>query len=169
MKDLLRRVAEKSLSDLKVDEEVERVVKLVREKGEKEQKVKRDEVARGLPSLFQRSVFALRILWFFGETLPASKMATYDMYLRFTGLGGGSLISGGVGNDRGRGGLETCCWLEGGKRGCGILRNQSNFPPSFLVDQIPLILACSSSLSLFHFFLFRLQREKVKGINLVPE
>ena len=60
MKDLLRRVAEKSLSDLKVDEEVERVVKLVREKGEKEQKVKRDEVAHGLPSALQRSVFALR-------------------------------------------------------------------------------------------------------------
>ena len=67
MKDLLRRVAEKSLSDLKVDEEVEKVVKLVREKGEKEQKVKRDEVAHGLPSALQRSVFALRrnslVLW----------------------------------------------------------------------------------------------------------
>ena len=60
MKDLLRRVAEQSLSDLKVDAEVEKVVKLVRakEKGEKEQKVKRDEVVRGLRSALRRSVFA---------------------------------------------------------------------------------------------------------------
>ena len=52
MKDLLRRVAEQSLSDLKVDEQVEEV-KLVREK-----KVKRDEAAQGLPSVFQRPIFA---------------------------------------------------------------------------------------------------------------
>ena len=77
MKDLLRRVAEQSLSDLKVDEQVEEV-KLVREK-----KVKRDEAAQGLPSVFQRPIFATegpleKILWYFwgdNSTVPASKMA----------------------------------------------------------------------------------------------
>ena len=78
MKDLLRRVAEQSLSDLKVDEQVEEV-KLVREK-----KVKRDEAAQGLPSVFQRPIFATegpleKFFGPFGETIPQFQLQKWQL------------------------------------------------------------------------------------------